>query len=80
LSADTGLANKIRGKGCTWVFATSAGGGKIGTHAKITRRIKERSFIAFTSRGSLLTGLKERGTRSRVRRLICCVDFLEKRT
>jgi|HubBroStandDraft_2_1064218.scaffolds.fasta_scaffold1487574_1 hypothetical protein len=55
-------------------------GGKTGIHTRINRMINERSFIAFTSRGVLFNGLKERGTRSRLQRLTCCADFVEKQT
>jgi hypothetical protein len=55
-------------------------GGMIGIHTTIKRKSKERSFIAFTPRGALFSGLKERGTRSRLRRLTCRGDVMEKQT
>jgi hypothetical protein len=55
-------------------------GGMIGIHTTIKRMINERSFIAFTSGGALFNSLKERGTRSRLRRFTCCGDFMEKQT
>jgi hypothetical protein len=36
--------------------AMSGAGGKTGTHKAIKRMIKERSFIAFASRGDLFRG------------------------
>jgi hypothetical protein len=48
--------------------AMSGAGGIIGSHAKIVRMTRERSFIAFTPRGALFDNLQKRGTRSGSRR------------
>ena len=48
----------------------------IGIHTTTKRKTKERSFIAFTSRGALFDDPKECGTRSRLRRFTCCDDLM----